>query len=437
MISERSVTSDPKRMFAIMATGQLISTFGSRLVTFGMGVWIYQQTGSSTQFAFILLLGTLSAFFVAPVAGVLVDRWDRRLLMIGADVLAASCSLLLAGILFTTGRLEVWHIYTVVLLTAMLDTVQTMAFYTSIPLLVPKEHLGRASGIMRTGNSIGQIIGPLLAGTMLVVVQLQGLLVFDIVTFVIGIVTLLIVRLPALHTFGEVPPRRAFWQEAGYGFTYIRERVGLFALLGYETVLTFFIQVTYVLFNPLMLNFNSPAVLGTVVSVGGVGGVLGGLLMSTWGGPKRRMYALLGFPLLMALGIALLGFQPSLLVIGLSAALLYFCVPIFEGCKQALWQTKVAPAVQGRVFAAKQMTTTFAAAIAYVNAGLLADQVFEPLLQPTGLLAGTVGQWLGVGPGRGIGFFYICVAILIVLLVGIAYLQPRIRQVEAEIPDAV
>lgn len=424
------------RTFLIVAVGQLISTFGSRLDNFGMGIWVYEKTGSTMQFAFILLLTAVPAFLISLVAGVIVDRWDRRWVMIWANA-GAALSTLVIMLLAWADRLEVWHVYVAILFNSIFDTIQFMAFFAAIAQLVPKEYRGQASGIMRTGNSIGQIIGPVLAGAIMVSTQLKGLLLIDFVSFLAVIAALLAVRFPKLETTGATRPGKGpVWREALYGWTYMRARTGLVALLVFETVLVFLVQVTYVLFNPLVLNIATPDVLGTIVSVGGVGGVTGGLLMSTWGGPKRRMRGVFASSFLIAIGIILLGTRFSLPLIAVIAALIYGCVPIFEGSKQVLWQTKVAADVQGRVLAMRQLTSISVSSIAYLSAGLLSDQVFGPLLDGDSVLARSVGAIIGAGTGRGIAFFYMCMGALMALFVIGASRYRPLRLVEEEVPDA-
>jgi hypothetical protein len=187
----------------------------------------------------------------------------------------------------------------------------------------------------------------------------------------------------------------------------------------------------------MVLSFTTSTVLGVILSVAGVGMLAGSLTMSAWGGPKRRVYGILGSSLLMGIGAAAAGLQPNAWLIGVSAFLVFFTFPISNSCSQAIWQTKTAPDVQGRVFSVRRMIAWASVPVSYLLAGPLADHVFNPLLVEGGQLAGSVGQIIGVGEGRGIGLLYIILGFLILLTVVIAYRYPRLRQVEIELPDFI
>jgi MFS family permease len=192
-----------------------------------------------------------------------------------------------------------------------------------------------------------------------------------------------------------------------------------------------------VLFTPLVLSFATPVALGTVVSVGGIGMLLGGIVMGAWGGPQRRVNGILGASLLSGAALVVGGLRANIPLLAGALFVLFFTGPIANGCSQAIWQVKTAPNVQGKVFSVRRMMALSVTPLSYLMAGPLADNVFEPLLAVNGYLAGSVGKILGTGPGRGIGLMIIIVGILTVLIVVSAYLYPRLRLVEDELPDTV
>lgn len=159
--------------------------------------------------------------------------------------------------------------------------------------------------------------------------------------------------------------------------------------------------------------------------------------MSLWGGPKRRIYGILGANLLMGAVLFLAGLPPSTFILGAAAFLFFFSSPITNGCSQAIWQSKTAPDVQGRVFAVRRMIAWASLPFAYLAAGPLADRIFEPLMAEGGLLADSVGQIIGIGVGRGIGLIFIILGFIILFAVLAAYLNPRLRRVEIELPDLI
>ena len=159
--------------------------------------------------------------------------------------------------------------------------------------------------------------------------------------------------------------------------------------------------------------------------------------MSIWGGPKRRLRTVIIFMILLGLFSALIGLRASVGLIIVSGFLSTLCVPILSSSNQVIWQKKVAADVQGRVFAIRRTIVLATPLLTYVVAGPLADRVFEPMMSVNGPLAGSIGQILGMGPGRGIGLLFVTMGLLLVLITAIGCLSPHLRRVEDELPDAV
>lgn len=424
------------RTFTIIWFGQLISLLGSGLTSFALSVWVFQSTGSVTLLTFASLSAVLPIIVLSPLTGALVDRWDRRWVMILSDSGAALSTLFIA-LLLLAGRLEVWHIYVAVAVIGTCTAFQRPAYSASITLLVPNERLGRANGMVQSALAISNLISPVMAGVLIALIQAQGVILIDFVTFLFAVTTLLIVRIPRPRaTTRDEAKRSSLRREVTYGLTYVTARPGLAGLLILYAVNNFLVATVGVLATPLVLGFTSAAVLGTLLSIGGIGMLVGSVVMSAWGGPKRRIYGLLGFFPLCGLAIVLAGLRPSALLIAVGGFIAFFSAPIVNSSTRAIFQSKVALDVQGRVFAVMQMIAGSTAPMAYLVAGPLADHVFEPLLATNGPLAGSIGQIIGVGPGRGIGLLFILAGILLILATAIGYLYPRLRLVEDELPDA-
>ncbi len=424
------------RTFVIIWFGQLISLIGSGLTGFAVGVWVFQDTGSVTLFSIILLATMLPAIFLAPVAGVMVDRWDRRWTMIWADTGAALCTLTIAGLLYFDA-LQIWHIYVLVALSSSTAAFHFPAYTAATTMLVPQEHLGRAGGLSQLAGAMAQLVPPLLAGILIVTIGLEGVLLVDLVTFLVAVTATLLIQIPNPERTSEPEEQGSILKEATYGWRYIAARPGLVGLLIFFAITNFGIGFTQVLLTPLVLSFASAAVLGTIVSVHGAGLLVGGLLMSSWGGPKRRVNGVLGFGLLLGLGMMITGLRPSIVLIAVGSFISMFAAPIINAASQAIWQTKVAPDVQGRVFSTRLMIAWSSIPISYLLAGSLSDGVFVPMLVEGGSLADSVGRIIGVGPGRGIGLMYLILGFFPVIASVIGYLNPRLRLLEDELPDAI
>ena len=426
------------RVFIIVWLGQLVSLVGSGLTSFALGLWVYEHTGSVTQFALIGLFTVLPNIVLSPLAGALVDRWDRRWAMILSDAGAGLCTLTMA-FLFLTNRIEVWQIYLAAGASAAFGTFQWPAYSAATTLLVPKKHLGRANGMVQFGRAATEILAPALAGVLVLAIRVQGVLLIDFATFFFAVTTLLFVRFPRPETTTADQTRRgSLWREASYGWRFIAARHGLLGLLFLFAVVNFLWGMVGALIAPMILGFTTADVLGVIISVAGVGMLVGSLAMSAWGGPKRRRIdGVLHFELLSGLCFLLIGLRPSVWLVAVGAFVAHLTIAVIQGSNQAIWQSKVPPDVQGRVFATQQMIARSSAPLAYLVAGPLTDKLFEPLLAFGGPLAKSIGPITGVGPGRGIGLLFIVMGILKVMVTLGGYLYPRIRLVEDELPDAI
>ncbi|HWM91674.1 MAG TPA: MFS transporter [Thermoanaerobaculia bacterium] len=423
------------KQFSILWFGQLVSVMGSGLTGFALAVWVYQSTGSVTRFALMFLFTSLPGVVLAPVAGVLVDRWDRRLLMLASDTAAVLCTLGIVLLLWLN-RLEVWHLYVLLGLSSIFRAVQWPAFAASITLLVPKSQYGRTSGMTQLGEALTMILAPTVAGLLMDRIGLVGVILIDVSTFVFAVLTLLVVRIPAPPAVESRKREGTMWSEIAESWTYLRERSGLLALLLLFAGANFAMAMVQVLFRPLVLSFTSAQVLGQVLSVASIGFLVGGLTMSVWGGPKRRVLGIYVFQTLQGLILLLAGLEASALLIAGAGFLFFFCSSVIFGSSQAIWQSKVAPGIQGRVFSLRRMVVTSTLPLAYLIAGPLADHVFEPAMAPGGALAASVGAVIGTGQGRGIALMVLLLGIWLLLLVNVAHRYRPMRRVEDELPDS-
>ncbi|WP_437931239.1 MFS transporter [Sorangium sp. So ce291] len=425
------------RSFYLTWFGLMVSQLGSGLTGFALSVWVYQQTGSSTTLTFVLFFSTIPMVVSLPIAGALVDRWDRRRALILSEAGASLTPLFLAALL-AVGRLEIWHIYVVVTVSACFRAFQFPAFSAATTQLVPKEQLGRAAGMAQLGLGIAQLVSPMLGGALLAQIGLRGVFWLDLASFVVPLALLPFVRIPPPATSAEGRAGRgALGREIAYGFRYILARRGLLALLLLIGTGNYVGCAVVALAPPLVLSFADARVLGTVMSVAGIGMLASAVLMSVWKGPRRRVPALFVGLLLTSVPTAVAGLAPSALLIGAAACVGAAGGPLLNACSQAIWQRKVPPDLQGRVFATRAMIATSFGPLAYATSGPLADYVFNPLLVEGGTLAASVGQVLGVGPARGIGLQFVVLGLVGVLFVVAGYFYAPLRRVEAELPDAI
>jgi MFS transporter, DHA3 family, macrolide efflux protein len=421
------------RQFAAIWAGQLVSVVGSALSAFVIGVFVYLDTGSVTQFVLIQFCAAVPGILVSPVAGVITDRWDRKRIMLAADLGAGLATAVLL-MLVTTDSLSVWPIYLTTALSSACNSFHVIAYTSLVPALVPKKHLGRVNGLMQITQGV-QIAAPLVAGALLALVGLRGVLIIDLVSMAVAVTTLAVTRLPA-EAVRPVPSAKAP-QGFSAGLRYLRGRRGLVDLVVVFCAFNFLFAIAGGLVQPLILSFSGPATLGVLMAAGGSGLFVGSLVMAAWGGPKRRIDGVYLGLVLGGLFLVLHSLYPSPWLIGIAAPCFLFTLPLMNTACMTLIQTKVDPEVLGRVLGAVRMLATSATPIAFLLIGPLTDGVFEPLMADGGALAGSFGAVIGTGDGRGIALIFLVVGVLMFAVAAYAWTRPRLRNIEAEIPDAV
>ena len=424
------------RPFLTLWVGQVVSLTGSGLTTFALGIWVFRTTRSVTLFALISLFSTLPGLLLSPFAGTLIDRWDRRRILILSDAVAALAPLLVA-VLNLTGALEIWHIYVATMLTSVAAGFQVPAYGAATSLLVGKDQIGRAAGLNQLAQAIAHIGGPVLAAWLMSQVTIEDIFLVDVASFVFSIATLLAVTIPSPPAVVRAGGWAGFWRDTVYGWRYLVDRPGLLGLLLFFAIINFQIGIVLALYTPMVLGFASVRQLGLLQSTLGIGMLVGGIAITVLGSRHHRVLMMLGFELVMGLGMLLSGLRPSLALVTVAACLCAFAAPMVIGSSQAIWQTKVAPEVQGRVFALRRMIGWSSLPIAYAAAGPLADVIFEPVMLPGGLLAGSLGPILGVGPGRGIGLLFVVLGAVTAVVTVFGYANPRLRNVERDLPDVL
>ncbi len=425
------------RGFLTIWLGQVFSQFGTRLTAFAIGWWIFQRTESVTSYTVTLLIPSLAGILATPLLGVWVDRWSRRKAMAVGDVVSGVSTVAVLGLMHFD-LLEIWSLCAILAVSSVSSILQGLAFTSSITMLVPKKDFARAAGLGAISNGVTRIAAPMLAGGLVSTVGAEGVLTVDLATFFIAILALTAVRVPRPAPSGEGgrASGRSTLREAWAGWKALSKRPSLIDLLIFSAAVGFFQQLAVSMFMPLLLGFASPSAAGFVMTAGGVGALLGGVAMSSWGGPKRRMNGVLGFSSLIGLFLVLGGLLPSVPLIAFAAVGILFSSAVMGGCFQAIWQSKIPPDLQGRVFATQSVILWSTEPLAYGISGPLADFVFEPLMAVGGPLSGSLGLVMGTGPGRGIGLIGVICGILIMAISAIGALSSRLRLVEDRVPDA-
>jgi MFS family permease len=418
--------------------GQVISLLGTSMSLFALTIWAYEITGSATALALVGFFFVTPLLVISPVAGALVDRSNRKFMMMISDLASGLVTIAILA-LYLSGKLEIWHLYIAGGISGAFQAFQWPAFSAAITTMLPKEQYGRANGLMSLAESGSGIFAPLLAGTLLGFIGLAGILLIDIATFIFAIAALLIIHVPQPKTTEEGQEGSgSLWKESMFGFWYILKRPSLLGLQIVFMLGNFITGIPLAIIAPMILAHtnNNEIIFGTVSSAGAAGGLIGGLAMSAWGGPTPKIHGVLGGWLLASFfGSILMGLGQSLPVWAAASFIAGFIVPILNGSNQAIWQAKVAPDVQGRVFSIRRLIAWFVTPLAMLIAGPLADFVMEPAIQAGGSFANAVYPLVGDSPGAGMSFIFILGGIGGLLVAVWGYTTPTVRDIERIMPD--
>lgn len=424
--------------FSIVWLGQLVSMSGSMMTRFALTIWVWQETGEATALAIVALFSFAPAIFFSPIAGAIVDRVSRKRVMIASD-LAAGLSTVALLILFSTGHLEIWHLWAAGFFASSFESFQFPAYSAAITTMVEKKHYTRANAMLGMVHSAPMIIAPVLAGSLLHVIGINGIMVIDIATFIFAIGMLLVVVIPnPAETAAGRASRGTLLQESVFGFRYIFSNRSLLGLLLIFLAINLTFTLAMVLLAPMILarTGNNETILGTTMMMFGVGAVVGALIITAWGGFKRRIHGvLLGITSSSLFGMVIVGLGQSIQVWAVGAFLVAFFMPLINGSSQGIWQAKVAPDIQGKVFATRRLIAQISAPVAMILGGRLADVVFEPAMASGGAFAQFFQPLVGSGPGAGMGLLFVFSGIFGAVAALSGYLIPAVRQIETRLPD--
>ncbi len=382
MITEPPVeTGKPwTRRFFTIWTGQAFSLLGSQLVSFAVIWWLTQTTKSATVLATASLVGLLPQVILGPFTGTLVDRWNRRVVMMLADSLIALATIVLA-ILFALGHVQIWQVYTLLFIRSVCGGFHWPAMQASTTLMVPKEQLSRIQGLNQMLQGGMSIASAPLGALLLAVLPMQGILAIDVVTAALAVTPLFFFQVPQPER-GDQPLTRVqptFWQDFRAGFRYVWGWPGLMLIGIMATVINFLLTPAFSLLPILVTkHFNGQAIqLASMESFSGIGFIVGGLILSAWGGFKRRVYTSLGGLVAMGLGCLAMGLLPPSAFVLAVATMFYIGVinPMVNGPLLAAVQAAVAPEMQGRVFTLINTMAAGMSPIGLIIAGPISDKL--------------------------------------------------------------
>lgn len=421
------------RLFYFLLAGQSLAFLGSTLTNFALGVWAYKSGGNVTDFTLIAIASTLPGIVFGPFIGSLIDRWNRKKVLLGAQSCTALVILFIAS-LYWARELQVWHILLVVPIASLCGTTLQLGFTTVVATLVPQDRLSRANGALGMVFGVVQLISPLLAGIALDNIGLDGIFIINLAGFSVALLTLFVSTLPPT-TRKEGTDKQSLWQEVVEGYLFLKSKPGVLGGLYLFTLIWFNVSAVQVLALPLVLSIGDATDLGFIQSMAGVGMLIGGLLMVAWKGPERKVFGILVPSVLIACILIVMPIPSHIGWLAACSVLIMMVAPVATVCSQTLWQRKVPLHFHGRAFSLRNTIMKAAQPLAFLSAGVLADHVFNPLMESDLAATTWLGDIWGTGEGRGVALMISLFGAISLVMVIIAWLTPTIRRGDLDLPD--
>ncbi len=425
----------------VVAGGQAVSLIATGMTNFALTIRVWEQTGQATTLAIMAACSFGPMVALTPLAGSLVDRWDRKLAMMLSDLGAALATLMIL-VLVSVDQLSLPALYLLGALAGSFQAFQVPAYGAAVTMMVAKRHYARASSFLEMARFAGMVASPLLAGLLLGRIGLRNILIIDLVSFGLAFGSLALIHVPSPPPNREGREGREGHEDrnhrwAIFGWRYIRDRPSLLGLMLTFCAFNFALILNMVVLFPMILarTGNDEVALGTVQSALGLGGIAGAVLMGIWGGPRRQIRGVLGGMLFLSLMATMIGLGHGVAMWSAACFLTAATVPVLSGSNQAIWQAKVEPALQGRVFACRRLISQSLIPVGFLAGGPIADRLVEPALMPGGALAASAGWIVGVGPGSGYALVVIVAGLLAAAVALIGSGVRVIREVEDLLPD--
>jgi MFS family permease len=422
--------------FYLIIITQTLSLIGSRLTAVGMGIWVFQNTGNTTPVLLTAFFAELPGMLGGSLAGVLVDRWDRRKVMILADSGQAFGSLLLVASLLS-GQFQVWHLYLVSFIQGVFGTFQQPAEDAAMTMLVPENKRDRGNAIRQMAFPLAGVVATGLAGLFFVWIGITGIILIDLVSFLVAVTAVLLVAIPKPEISPEGLAASGNWlRELKAGLQYFIKRRQLLLLVLYLTFINFLLNGPLSLDIPYLLSKTSDEkITGTLMAMMSLGAFTGAGLIALRGKIHRRVVTMLTLLLISALMFLVLGISNKPWVLGASLFLLMIPLPVMNALIISLLQAKTPADMQGRIFSAFWQLGYLGSTASFLLTGQLVDKWLEPMVATAGwsFWAPLVGDQ----PGSGMGLLLVATGLLM-LLSTLAMLASRsIRRLESDLPDYV
>lgn len=415
------------KIYLLIWLGTFISEIGTGMTSFALGIYIYQLTGQAASSALVTLCAFLPGLLMTPLAGILADRYDRRLLMALGDGLSG-LGVLWIYFSLQTSQPSLLNICLGAAISSVFSALVNPAFRATISDLVPKDQISKATGLSQINGIARYLISPSLAGLILAQGTIGQILLIDFSTIFVTVICSLIARRHIKSPRKSTP--HPFWSEFIRGFQIIHEKRGIWLLVLLGTAFSFFLGTVEILLSPMILGFASSQEVGWTMAISSSGMLLGGLILGIFS-IKRHFHLILSLSLgLLGIFMAGMGSKENLVWICFFGFLLFMSLPFANTAIDYLIRLNIDKSEQGKAWGTIGIISQFGYVIAYASMGWVADSFFKPLLLPKGALATWLGSIIGTGSGRGYGLLLILAGFCISISALFLYRQSAIKELE-------
>ncbi len=404
----------PIQDFLLLWIGQSISQLGSSMTSFALIIWAYQKQGTVMSIALLSVCSYMPYVVVSLFAGALIDRYNKKKIMLICDTVAAICTIGALTLLFT-GNLQIGHLYVINAISGFMNAFQGPASKVAITLIVSEDQYTRVSGLRSLSDSMISVFTPILATAVVSIFGIGMVFTVDLLTYAISFISLLLwVKIP--HTVVSHSKKTNFIEESWQGVLYLKENKGFLYLMLFMAGINLMAAMAFYSVLPAMIlarSDNNAKILGLVSSAMGIGGIVGGFLVSIVKPTKNNVKTIfVSAALSFLLCDVLLGVGKNPYIWILAAFAGNIPIPFLSAAENALLHSKIPLYIQGRIFSIRGSLQFITIPIGYLAGGFLADQVFEPLMGSSHRIQQFLAIIVGSGTGSGMAVIFIGTGIL-------------------------